>query len=320
MDRATRLDEVRTKTESLYQSLESCVKTLNEILFIGDGTLLRSSLQFRGSWISKVCKSEWYEYLESQKASKEEWEKKDIAKRGKWRKKKDFDSHSELGEPLLAFFLEMRTQNEKLLAELRSIAGNPDHALARVSDVADIASRISTRAHFGHIFPLFLEGYLKEKNDSKIIEEFSGPIKEMRTIAEELAQISKPFQSSGFPIEHVSLNYWTVNKLSGASANTASSGKSVDAKFSKFWGKEEWALTKACEAAFPNWRNMSCKTLYDEMKLYKASQKSAFLELAQKEVGYEKLGEKFDYVDNRGVSHPQYRISLFANVKENRYL
>lgn len=139
--------------------------------------------------------------------------------------------HSDFGTPLKKFLAEICQANESLTKELESIAGNPDHALARVSDISDIAGRVTSRAHFGHLFSLVNEGYLKDKNDSKIIEDLEAPLKKLQESARILAELAKPFQSSGFPIEHVSLNYWTVNKLSGASIRLVPVEKDVNEQF-----------------------------------------------------------------------------------------
>lgn len=64
---------------------------------------------------------------------------------------------------------------------------------------------------------------------------------------------------------------------------------------------------------------MSCKQLYDEMKRYKALQKSALLERAQQEMKFENLLEPFDYVDNAKQTHPGYRIGLFSDVSKIDY-
>lgn len=60
----------------------------------------------------------------------------------------------------------------------------------------------------------------------------------------------------------------------------------------------------------------SCENLHDEMKQYKALQKSAFLQCLQKKVPYEKYRQPFVYVGSDEIRHENFKITLFDSSSE----
>ena len=55
------------------------------------------------------------------------------------------------------------------------------------------------------------------------------------------------------------------------------------------------------------------------MKLFKANQKSAFLQLLQNQTPYSKLKNNFEYIDNKGKKYSDYKIQLFDDITEENY-
>jgi hypothetical protein len=55
------------------------------------------------------------------------------------------------------------------------------------------------------------------------------------------------------------------------------------------------------------------------MKLFKANQKSAFLQLLQNQTPFLKLKNNFEYIDNKGEKYSDYKIQLFDDITEENY-
>jgi hypothetical protein len=55
------------------------------------------------------------------------------------------------------------------------------------------------------------------------------------------------------------------------------------------------------------------------MKLFKANQKSAFLQLLQSQTPFSKLKNNFEYIDNKGERYSDYKIQLFDDITEENY-
>ena len=55
------------------------------------------------------------------------------------------------------------------------------------------------------------------------------------------------------------------------------------------------------------------------MKLFKANQKSAFLQLLQNQTPFSKLKNNFEYIDNKGEKYSDYKIQLFDDITEENY-
>lgn len=269
-----------------------------------------SLLQFKYQWLEKVFKNDW---IENKKKIKywldKDWNEKKknknyITLTDLWEdnfvKKYFFWSTSDLEEDLWWF-----ERNKKINIELSKYKFI-EHDLSRISDIWNEIQKLNWRNYLWKFYILFECWYLKHKNDVNIISDLKEKLNEIKELIKILLEFTKPSQSFGFPIEHVSLNYYTRNKTPKEYEEEIKK-KEVLLKQPYKWNL--WELY---------WinKNQSIESLYKEMKIFKAKEKSAFMQLLQKQTKYENISNPFEYIDFEWNKHENYKIQLFTNIKE----
>ena len=230
-----------------------------------------------------------------------------IKKNNRWLKTKNYeilDSLPFLQKVLKDFF----EKSEQLYKELDEIISSPDNASKRKSDLRFVLQKISWNEVFKKIIKLFSLWFVDHKNDVEIVWKISEELWEFSDNIKNSIEFLKVNDSFWFPVEYLSLNYYTINKT------PKEYDEEIKEKQSNLEKPYKWNLWELY------WidKNQMIEQLRNDMKMFKARQKSAFLEQLQNWVPFEEF-QKLDFIDNEWKLHRDYEILLFNDIIKGKY-
>ena len=250
-----------------------------------------------------------HKYL-SKYFSKEFFENYDrIVKRNKhWAKTKNWTT-IENNDFLEVFFRSFFNDAFENINKLQELIDTKENEQKRKADIAFEVRRLLSRNHLWKIFPLFKGGYLTHKNDIKTIPELTDQAKELKELLDNAKIYFLEDSNFWVQVEHISLNYYTRNKTQKEYDELIKGKKKLlDSPYNKDISELYWID-----------RNLPIKQLYEEMKMFKARQKSAFFQQLQNKTPFEKFKEPFTFIDNEWIKHKEFRTELFFDVEEKYY-
>ncbi len=258
---------------------------------------LNSNISIKHSWLKVYTKREFHEVKE----------KLVIYKNG--RKKSNQVSLSDEKVTFLFERFELWFEkNKELIENLNEFIKRPEESQKRISDLVYYIHQILSRPNVEFIRELF-NGNIQDKT-SQDYQKIAKNIRDCNKILLDLEKILLPMQSMGIVIEKASLNYYTVNKRTKDYPKEIQKLKNkLDEKFINF-SYYDFKQRKNIKFSFPNnfkdnlinliesldesieanqklieefgdldqINNWSIQKAYKNFKLYKAKQKSNFLE------------------------------------------
>lgn len=245
-------------------------------------------------WIQNYFSKDWYENKETI-ISKRLDKKKNIEVKTKnrtiiWNVKflKEFFEN----------FFEDANENYKNFSNL---VETQEYKQERNSDIRFILQKINSKDHLFKIYQLFRWWYIEHKNDNLDILKLGEQLSEFKKVSEFYIENARIDESFGFPIEYMSLNYYTRRKTQKSYNDEILNKK--DSLNKPFWEdlSELYWIDK----------NESIEKLYNDMKLFKANQKSTFLELLQKNTSCEdfrKIISSYDNIDKNYKSRTKRKL------------
>ena len=250
-----------------------------------------------------------HKYL-SKYFSKEFFENYDrIIKRNKhWAKTKNWTTIGN-NDFLEVFFRSFFNNAFENINKLQELIDTKENEQKRKADIAFEIRRLLSRNHLWKIFPLFKGGYLTHKNDIKTIPELTNQAKELKELLDNAKIYFLEDSNFWVQVEHISLNYYTRNKTQKEYDELIKGKKKLlDSPYNKDISELYWID-----------RNLPIKQLYEEMKMFKARQKSAFFQQLQSKTPFKKFKEPFTFTDNEWIKHKEFRTELFFDVEEEYY-
>lgn len=241
---------------------------------------------------------------------KEDWyaiKDKLIKKHGRGIKTKNYEILNSLPflQKVLKDFFE---ESEQLYKELDEIVSSPDNELKRKSDLRFVLQKINWDNTFKKIIKLFSLWFVDHKNDVEIVEKIKKSLMEFDGTVNHYISFLGKNESFGVSIDHLSLNYYTINKTA------KEYDKEIEEKLTSLNKPYEWNLWELY------WidKNQPIEQLRNDMKMFKAKQKSAFLQQLQNWVSFEEF-QKLDFTDNKWELHKDYELLLFKNIINDTY-
>ncbi|MDO4874286.1 MAG: hypothetical protein Q4A35_03755, partial [Candidatus Gracilibacteria bacterium] len=150
--------------------------------------------------------------------------------------------------------------------------------------------------------------FVDHKNDVEIVEKIKKSLMEFDGTVNHYIAFLRKNESFGVPIDHLSLNYYTINK--------------TPTEYNKEIKDKQDNLEKSYDgdlgALYGIDKNQTIEQLRNDMKMFKARQKSAFLQQLQNGVSFEAF-QKLDFTDNKGELHKDYELLLFKNIINDTY-
>lgn len=210
---------------------------------------------------------------------------------------------------LKEFFEIFFTDANKYFNVISKLLQVQDFEKNRQSDIKLALQTIQWKDHLYKIYQLFEWGYIEHKNDNTSINELQEKLKVFKNNVNNYIENCRINDSFGLPLEYVSLNYYTRRKTQkDYDEEILKKSESLKKKFDwDLW--ELYWISKESEIS----------DLYNNMKLFKANQKSAFLQLLQSQTPFSKLKNNFEYIDNKGERYSDYKIQLFDDITEENY-
>ena len=210
---------------------------------------------------------------------------------------------------LKEFFENFFTDANKYFNVISKLLQVQDFEKNRQSDIKFALQTIQWKDHLYKIYQLFEWGYIEHKNDNTSINELQEKLKVFKNNVNNYIENCRINDSFGLPLEYVSLNYYTRRKTQkDYDEEILKKSESLKKKFDwDLW--ELYWISKESEIS----------DLYNNMKLFKANQKSAFLQLLQSQTPFSKLKNNFEYIDNKGERYSDYKIQLFDDITEENY-
>ena len=237
---------------------------------------------------------------------KEDWYaiKDRLIKKNKTKNYEILDSLPFFQKVLKDFF----EKSEQLYKELDEIISSPDNASKRKSDLRFVLQKISWNEVFKKIIKLFSLWFVDHKNDVEIVWKISEELWEFSEKIQNAIELLRVNDSFWFPVEYLSLNYYTINKT------PKEYDKEITEKQNNLEKLYEWGLSELY------WidKNQTIEQLRNDMKMFKARQKSAFLQQLQNWVPFEEF-QKLDFTDNKWELHKDYEILLFNDIGNDKY-
>jgi hypothetical protein len=184
-----------------------------------------------------------------------------------------------------------------------------EHDKSRNSDIKFLLQKIQSKLHLNKIYQLFEWEYINHKNDNSDIEYLREQLRDFKQKANNCIENYKISDSFWMFIEHGSLNYYTRRKTQ----------KDYEEEIIK---KSEWLKNKFYGNLWALYwidKNQPIENLYKEMKIFKASQKSAFLQRLQSGINFTNFQKEFKFIDNRWDVVENFKIVLFSDITEDRY-
>lgn len=254
-----------------------------------------SLIQFKFKWVEITFKNDWIKSHRELKYIEKNWELK--------KKNKNYMTLTDLWDNnfLKLYFDKWLEDNRQLNWELNNFK-YIENDLSRISDIWFEIQRMNSRDYLWKMYILFEWKYITHKNDDQLIYNLLSLLVDLKNNIKLLLELTKPYHSMGFPIEHVSLNYYTRNKTQKQySDEIEENKKSLKKPYS-------WSL----DNLFWIDKNLPIEDLYKEMKLFKAREKSAFMQLLQQKTKYQDIWKKFTYKDFEWNEIQNYQIKLFT--------
>lgn len=212
---------------------------------------------------------------------------------------------------------------------------------SRKSDILFLVQKINTRDHLWILYTLFEKNYILHKNDSSIIDKLKLSIWNVRENIEKLLLELRDKQA----IEHISLNYYSVNKTPKElteDIKTKLKENNIEKKYKWTFENEnnfkenEKSLVKTfylknneittleiiqCELI----EEIDIKELKEKLKLFKARQKAWFLQLLQSWKSYNTVWDKeknyfftFDF-EFMWETFYNFQITLCSDISKENY-
>ncbi len=207
---------------------------------------------------------------------------------------------------------------------------------SRTSDILFLVQKINSREHLWKLYTMFEKNYIQHKNDSSVIERLKISILNLKENIEKLLIELRTSQSFWIPIEHVSLNYNSINKTEKEITKDI---KEV-LKWNNLNKKYKWTFEKkdnleknekSIIKTFNLKEKDSLKLIQDELnieidisefkekvKLFKAKQKAWFLQLLQNKVPFEDFKNSFNF-EFMWENFNDFRITLFSDISKENY-
>ncbi len=237
------------------------------------------------------------------------------------------------------FFENFFTESEKNLEELEKYVNEWLENKSRKSDMLFLIQKINTRDHLWKLYTMFEKNYIQHKNDSSIIEKLKTFILKLRDAKEKLLIELKTAQSFWIPVEHISLNYYSVNKTPKELTTEIKNkidGNNIDKKY-KWTFKENnldvntknivttfklnWEIKNALENMEDDLQDkINIKELKEITKLFKARQKAWLIQLLQSWKPFNEVWDKENktffpfYFEFMWEKFDNFQITLFPEV------
>lgn len=259
-------------------------------------------IRIKHGWLQKFFTNDWYENKEKIISKRFDKNKKIEIKTKNWT---TIWSAKFLKDFFEDFFRDAN-ENYKKLSELAEVQ---EYEQKRQSDIKLALQAMQSKDHLYKIYQLFAWKYIEHKNNNAQIEWLAKKLSSFKENVDFYIENCKINESFGVPVEHMSLNYYTRRK------SQKEYSKEINDKSESLQNKYYWDLWELYGIDKNSW----IEKLYNEIKIFKANQKSAFLELLQKGVSYDILKDKFDYIDNQWNLHKDYQLVLFDDINEVKY-
>lgn len=235
---------------------------------------------------------------------KEDWYaiKDRLIKKNKTKNYEILDSLPFFQKVLKDFF----EKSEQLYKELDEIISSPDNASKRKSDLRFVLQKISWNEVFKKIIKLFSLWFVDHKNDVEIVWKISEELWEFSEKIQNAIELLKVNDSFWFPVEYLSLNYYTINKTPKEYDDEI---KDKQDNLEKSYDWDLWAL-------YGIDKNQTIEQLRNDMKMFKARQKSAFLEFLQMKNEFSELKELKTYLNDIEKKYKQKKWSKYNFYEE----
>ena len=169
-----------------------------------------------------------------------------------------------------------------------------------------VLQKISWNEVFKKIIKLFSLWFVDHKNDVEIVWKISEELWEFSEKIQNAIELLRVNDSFWFPVEYLSLNYYTINKT------PKEYDKEITEKQNNLEKLYEWGLSELY------WidKNQTIEQLRNDMKMFKARQKSAFLEFLQMKNEFSELEELKTYLNDIEKKYKQKKWSKYNFYEE----
>lgn len=203
-------------------------------------------------------------------------------------------------------------KSEQLYKELDEIISSPDNELKRKSDLRFVLQKINWDNTFKKIIKLFSLWFVDHKNDVEIVEKIKKSLMEFDGTVNHYIAFLRKNESFGVPIDHLSLNYYTINKT------PTEYNKEIEEKLTGLNKPYEWDLSELY------WidRNQPIEQLRNDMKMFKAEQIDAFLKFLQMKNKFSELEELKTHLKNTKSKYEQKKwpaYNFYKDLKNNTF-
>lgn len=259
-------------------------------------------IRIKHAWLQKYFTNDWHENKDS--IISKRWD----PKRNIEVKMKNWTTIWSV-KFLKEFFESFFTDANKYFDVISKLLQVQDFERNRQSDIKLALQTIQWKDHLYKIYQLFEWGYIEHKNDNTSINELQEKLKVFKNNVNNYIENCRINDSFGLPLEYVSLNYYTRRKTQkDYDEEILKKSESLKKKF-------DWDLWELYWIS----KELEISDLYNNMKLFKANQKSAFLQLLQSQTPFSKLKNNFEYIDNKWERYSDYKIQLFDDITEENY-
>ena len=259
-------------------------------------------IRIKHAWLQKYFTNDWHENKDS--IISKRWD----PKRNIEVKMKNWTTIWSV-KFLKEFFESFFTDANKYFDVISKLLQVQDFERNRQSDIKLALQTIQWKDHLYKIYQLFEWGYIEHKNDNTSINELQEKLKVFKNNVNNYIENCRINDSFGLPLEYVSLNYYTRRK------SQKDYDEEILKKSESLKKKFDWDLWELYWIS----KELEISDLYNNMKLFKANQKSAFLQLLQSQTPFSKLKNNFEYIDNKWERYSDYKIQLFDDITEENY-
>ena len=259
-------------------------------------------IRIKHAWLQKYFTNDWHENKDS--IISKRWD----PKRNIEVKMKNWTTIWSVNF-LKEFFESFFTDANKYFDVISKLLQVQDFEKNRQSDIKLALQTIQWKDHLYKIYQLFEWGYIEHKNDNTSINELQEKLKVFKNNVNNYIEKCRINDSFWLPVEYVSLNYYTRRK------SQKDYDEEILKKSESLKKKFDWDLWELYWIS----KELEISDLYNNMKLFKANQKSAFLQLLQSQTPFSKLKNNFEYIDNKWERYSDYKIQLFDDITEENY-
>ncbi len=279
---------------SFVTSYEEIVNNVRQLLFYkkdGQNTELSRYIKIKHGWMKVYTKSEFF-------AGKQQIIK--IYKGRKQSNKITINEHSV--SFLKEYFERWLEENKECITLLNTFLNAPEESQKRRSEAIFWLVKINKRSNFEFIAELF-NGNIEHKSDNSDIAIIKTKLGDCKTLLLQLINIFSPSQSLGIELERASLNYYTVNKKpKDYPKEIRDKQKRLDETYT-FQNNEMAFLQKVGFMQI----SLPIGELKEQMKRFKALQKSAFYEFASQNKNYQNLKRNQDLLLFNDISEENFK-------------